>query len=401
MAQENQQSDDLAQADNMALARQTRAKRFRLFAAAIAVAAAGGGGWWLLTHNHETSDDAFIENDVVTIAPQVGGVVQALHFTDNQQVRQGDPLLEIDPRDYQAQFDAAQADLDAAQAQVLAAQADLDLTRATTGAGIDEARSAVEQADKLVTQARQQADAAQADAVRADKDVLRYDELVRSSTASRQRQEQAVADARASTARWKAAQTAVAAAQSQAAQTRARLADALAAPQRIAVKEAQLAQARAKAEQAEAALTTARINLGYTRIAAPRSGRVTTRAVHQGDLVQRGQSLANLVVGNPWVVANFKETQLARMLPGQPVTIRIDAFSGERFQGHVDSLQAGTGSRFSLLPSENATGNYVKVVQRVPVKIVFDTLSPDWAARLSPGMSVVPDVDVGVVPDQK
>lgn len=395
MAQENQQSDDLE------AARQTRAKRFRLFAAAIAVATVGGGGWWLLTHNHETSDDAFIESDVVTLAPQVGGVVQALHFTDNQLVRAGDPLLEIDPRDYQAQFDAAQADLDAAQAQVLAAQADLDLTRATTGAGIDEARNAVEQADKLVTQARQQADAAQADAVRADKDVLRYDELVRSSTASRQRQEQAVADARASTARWKAAQTAVAAAQSQAAQTRARLADALAAPQRIAVKEAQLAQARAKAEQAQAALTSARINLGYTRIAAPRSGRVTTRAVHQGDLVQRGQSLANLVVDNPWVVANFKETQLARMRPGQPVIIRIDAFSDESFQGHVDSLQAGTGSRFSLLPSENATGNYVKVVQRVPVKIVFDGLPPDWAARLSPGMSVVPDVNVGVVPDQK
>jgi membrane fusion protein (multidrug efflux system) len=151
---------------------------------------------------------------------------------------------------------------------------------------------------------------------------------------------------------------------------------------------------------AKAALDQAKLNLEYTRITAPVDGRITRKNVEPGDYIQTGQTLFSIVPRDIWVTANFKETQLTHMLRGQPATIRIDAFPGRLFRGHVDSLQAGTGARFSLLPAENATGNYVKVVQRVPVKIVFDE-PPDVQAAFAPGLSVVPEVDISVVPEEK
>ena len=280
------------------------------------------------------------------------------------------------------------------RAQEAAATADLELTKATTGAAIDEAHNVVEQLRRQVAEARQQAEAAAADAERASTDVKRYQDLFNSKVASGQRVEQAIADARATRARWKAALTAVTALESQQAQTEARLHDALAAPQRMRQKEAQLANARAQKQLADSNLQAALLALSYTTVNAPQSGRMAKRGVNPGDVVQKGQVLAQLVVDSPWVIANFKETQLDRMGPGQPVSIQVDALPGQRFSGKIDSIQAGSGSRFALLPAENATGNFVKVVQRVPVKITFDALDPVMQKRLAPGMSVVPDVDV-------
>jgi membrane fusion protein (multidrug efflux system) len=377
----------------------TRRKLFRVFAGAIAVGCLGGAVYWLLTRNHETTDDAFVEADMVQISPQVGGLVAAVDFTDNQRVVKGQRLIAIDPRDYDVALVSARANLDQARAARQAAAADLDLTRATTGAAIDQAKNGVEQARRQVAGARQQAEASAADAVRAAADIRRYEELVAHADTSRQRYEQAVADAHSTAARRRASQLAATAAEAEQAQAEARLADAEAAPQRIAQKEAQLATATAAVEVAEANVRAAEINLSYTRLFAPQTGRIGRRAVNVGDVVQKNQTLASLVVDPPWVVANFKETQLDRMRPGQPVAIFIDAFPDLRLKGHVDSVQPGSGARFALLPAENATGNYVKVVQRIPVKILFDGLPEDMVSRLVPGMSVVPDVDVGARPE--
>jgi len=371
----------------------TRRRRFKMLAAVLTTVAVGAAFWWLLTHNHETTDDAFVDGAVVSVAPQVGGRVLAVHFNDNDQVRAGALLVEIDPRDYEAAAAGARASLDAARARRAAAQATLDLTRVTSGADYTRAESALDGARDQVGQARASAEAAQADSIRAAADVKRYEELFAGHNASRQRLDQAQAEARSTAARWRAARQQVAAAEAQVAQVTAQLKSASTAAQLVAEKEAQLALASAQAEQAEADLRTAELNLSYTRILAPQDGRVAKKGVQVGDTVQKNQILTLLVAGAPWVVANFKETQLTRMRPGQPTTFTIDAYPGVKLQGHVDSVQPGTGSRFSLLPAENATGNFVKVVQRVPVKILID--QPERAPFLALGMSVEPDVDVG------
>ncbi|WP_158240692.1 HlyD family secretion protein [Telmatospirillum siberiense] len=394
MAEQNDDETDQGSAQGDEAARRLRLRRFKIFGGVTAAAFLIGGVWWLLTRNQETTDDAFIEADMVQIAPQVGGIVAAVHFTDNQRVAAGAPLIDIDPADLEALRAAAEAGLNVALAQEQAAQADLDLIKATTGAAVDEARHAVDQARHQVAEARETADAANADSIRAAADVKRYQDLLQRADASRQRVEQAIAEARSTGARWRAAQLAVTAAASAQAQTEARYRDALAAPQRIAQKEAQLANSRAQIAQALANLQTARLSLSYVHIVAPKAGRIGRRAVNAGDVVQKGQILANLVVDPPWVIANFKETQLTRMHPGQPVAITVDAFPGHRLEGRVDSVQPGSGARFSLLPPENATGNYVKVVQRFPVKILFADAPDDLLRQLSPGMSVVPEVDV-------
>jgi membrane fusion protein (multidrug efflux system) len=375
----------------------TRKKRFKVLGVVLLVLAVAGLVWWLMTRNHETTDDAFIDGTVIQVSPQVGGRVVAVHFADNDMVHQGDLLVEIDPRDYQAALDAAKASLDAATARRQGAAADLDLTRVTSGADYTRAEGGLASARERVAQARSTADAAQADAVRTAADLPRYRELFAGRNASRQRLDQAVADAAAAASRWRAAKAAVADADAQVAQATAQVRSASTAAEQVKMKEAALALADAQVEQAEASLRTAELNLSYTRVTAPESGRVSAKAVSVGDSVQKDQSLTQLVAGPPWVVANFKETQLTRMRPGQPATVSVDSYPGVKLTGHVDSVQPGTGARFSLLPAENATGNYVKVVQRVPVKIVLD--DPAAAPFLALGMSVVPDVDVGARPE--
>ncbi|MFA5251448.1 MAG: HlyD family secretion protein [Phycisphaerae bacterium] len=302
---------------------------------AAAVLAALGLIWGLVyairAMSRESTDDAFITGHIISISARVSGYVDKVPASDNQSVQQGDVLVELDPRDYQVA-------LDMARAKLLTAQAD-------------------------ETQSRAQADMVSVEAGRTEKDYNRYKQLFDAKAGITQQQlDNASAAARSARAQFESANSQIAAAQ------------------------ARVAQAKAAVEQAE-------LNLSYTKIIAPQAGLVTKKSVEQGEHISTGQPLLVIVTPEIWVVANFKETQLKHMKAGQQVTIKVDAYSGKTFRGHIDSIQAGTGSVFSLLPPENATGNYIKVVQRVPVKIVFDE-DPNNMNTLSPGMSVIPVVKV-------
>jgi len=255
-------------------------------------------GLCVLIHSfyYESTDDAFVDAHVVTVGTKLSNTVQDVLIDDNYEVKKGELLVQIDPRDYEVQLQEAQATYDKAKSDF-----DRDAALSTTGGAIS----------------KQDLDAT-----------------------------------------------------------------------------------RATFNVAAAQLEQAKLNLEYTRITAPVDGRITRKNVEPGDYIQTGETLFSIVPHDIWIVANFKETQLTYMLPGQPATIRIDAFPGKVFKGHVDSLQSGTGSYFSLLPPENATGNYVKVVQRVPVKIRFDE-APEVQAAFAPGLSVVPEVNISVKPGEQ
>ena len=358
----------------------------------VAAVAIGGATYWWVNRGLVSTDDAFVDGDAVALSPQVGGKVLRLQVTDNQRVRRGDLLLEIDPRDYQAALANAEANLDAAVASAAQAEANLELTKASTQASLAEAQSGIDLAKASFAEAQAQLASSTAEAERAAADAKRYAALSKDSYASRQTLDQAQATARSTEARRLADSQAVAVAQAKIGQAEAQLAQAETATQQIAVKQAEVKSANANVEAARAAVQTAELNLSYTRITAPQDGYITKRQVNAGDVVHKSQTLATLVFGTPWVTANFKDTQLTDMLAGQPVDISIDAYPGLSFKGHVDSVMRGTGSHFSLLPPENATGNYVKVVQRVPVKIVLDgPVDADHVLGL--GMSVVPTVN--------
>jgi membrane fusion protein (multidrug efflux system) len=399
---------------------------------------------------HEWTDDAFIEGHIIQISPQVAGHVLHVYITDNQEVHQGDVLLEIDPHDYAARLAQARAVLQAAMAKQEAAQNSMALISTTSEAAIQQATAGVELAKSVVqtaraqvamarsrleqaraqvdtalanaAQARAQVTAAEAESTQANLDLNRAEELYRSDQiVSRRDLDNATKNIRIATAQLEAARKKAVAADAQAAEARAaqqtatenlhyiasqvleaqarveeargRLAAANAAPHQLAVSQAQADTVRAEVAQARAAAEQAEIDLAATKLSAPESGRVTRKVVEAGAYVQVGQALLTIVPSDVWVVANFMETQLARMQSGLQVEIKVDAYPDHVFQGHIDSIQAGTGSRFSLLPPENATGNFVKVVQRVPVKIVFDT-PPDADYLLSPGMSVIPVVQL-------
>jgi membrane fusion protein (multidrug efflux system) len=405
--------------------------------------------YWSYARSHETTDDAFIEGHVIEVSPKVSGYVAKVYVSNNQQVKEGDLMAELDTRDYDVRLQQAKAALETGLARLREAHTGVELTRASGRASaqqaagtVQQARSGVESqraaaaaeraritqagagiatAQANVAQARSQIVAAEAEAARARADVQRYQELYAKDEISRQRLDQAVATARTADAQLEAARGRVAAAEAQvnearAAQTTAaenarraqtqvsgaqagvtealgRLAQANTAPQQVAVSQAQAETAGATIEQLRAAVQQAELELAYTKIYAPEAGRVTRKAVEEGALVQPGQPLMAVVPGEVWVTANFKETQLNDIRPGQPVELRVDAYPGRVFKGHVESIQAGTGSRFSVIPAENATGSYVKVVQRVPVKIVFDE-QPDAQQMLAPGMSVEPEVRI-------
>lgn len=299
----------------------------------------------------ESTDNASIESRVTPIAPQVSGRVARLLVQDNQDVKKGDVLLEIDPRDYEARLAQARATLAAARSQ---------LEQAKAQSSVDRAKADQEQAAVL---------AAEAEASRAQADLNRY-QAVESRAVSRSQVDLAQTQARS------------AAAQAEVARDKA-----LAAQAQVGLGQASIQTAAAVIQQSEAAISQAELNLSYTKVTAPEDGRVTRRSVEQGAFVQPGQSLLAIVPRQFWVVANFKETQLTEMRVGQPVEITVDAYPGRTFNGHIESIQAGAGARFSMFPPENATGNFIKVVQRVPVKIVFDT-TPDAQLALGPGMSV-------------
>jgi membrane fusion protein, multidrug efflux system len=399
---------------------------------------------------HEWTDGAFIEGHIIQISPKVAGHVLQVYVTDNQEVQQGEVLLEINPHDYAVRLAQARAVLQAAVAKQAAAQNSVTLMSVTSEAAIQQATAGVELAKSVVhtaraqvvmarsrleqvraqvdtalanaAQAHAQVTAAEAEATRANIEVKRAQELYgNDQIVSRRELDNAIKDVRIGTAQLEAAHKKALAAVAQVAEARAaqqtatehlhyiesqvleaqarveealgRLAAANAAPHQMAVSQAQADTVSAEVAQARAAVAQAEIDLTSTKLYAPEAGRVTRKAVEAGAYVQVGQTLLTIVPRNIWVVANFMETQLASMRPGQRVEIKVDAYPEQVFQGHIDSIQAGTGSRFSLLPPENATGNFVKVVQRVPVKIVFDA-APDPDYLLSPGMSVIPVVQL-------
>ncbi len=425
---------------------------FLIIGAIVLVGAIGGLFYWLNARHYETTDDAFIDGDVVQISPKVSAYVTKVYIDSNQHVKKGDLLVELNPKDYETKLEQAQAQLRAAEAQKNQSQAQVALTRATTSAtqtqaqsGIESARNNVEQqraaadakksqinqaqsgvktAQANLSQTRTQVPLAQSNLNLAQKEFNRRQTLFNNGDISRQSLDQATNNLQAAQAQLDAAEKQVIAAQSRVSEAQAGVAvaqnnyqqslaqvelvksqigqsigelqNANAAPERIAVNETQVGNAEASIAQAQAAVHEAELELSYTKIYAPEDGTVTRKSVEEGQLVQVGTPLLALSQSDDiWVVANFKETQLTNMRVGQPVDIEVDAYPNQIFQGKVESFQAGTGSRFSLLPSENATGNYVKVVQRVPVKIVFDQQPGDDKAHLlAPGMSVEPSVKV-------
>ena len=324
----------------------------------LLISAAGGAVYYVLCIvPFESTDNAFIEAHITPIAPQVPGRVAKLCVEDNQEVKKGDLLLQIDPSDYEAKRSQATASVEAAQSRHEQAKAQLAVAQAKE----EQSRAGVIVAD--------------AEASRAEAELKRY-QSVESRAVSRSQADIAETQARSSTA--------------QADVARAKLQEAQA---QVGLAEASVQTAAADIQQSKAAFREAELNLSYTRITAPEDGRVTKRSVEAGAYIQPGQSLLAIVPHNYWVIANFKETQLERMRQGQPVHIRIDAYPGLKLTGKVDSLQTGAGARFSLFPPENATGNFIKVVQRVPVKIVFD-MPLDAQLTVGPGMSVEPTVRV-------
>ncbi|KXW56777.1 HlyD family secretion protein [Ferrovum sp. PN-J185] len=346
---------------------------------------------WIYNHNRESTDDAFIEANVVQISPHINGYVLQVKVNDNQWVKQGDLLAEIDPRDFQVQVDQAKANLDAAIARHGASVHDVTLTEETTAAIISQAKNNYLSAKALAQQAQSLVTAAEAQSKLAAADLIRYQALFDKDEISRQRLDQVTANKIAASANLEAQKRAYLSAKAAVEVALAKLNEAQTAPKQVAVKKDQAKGGQATVEEAQANLKAAELNLSYTKLIAPVSGHIVRKNLSIGQLVAPGTALLGIVYDAPWVIANFKETQLTKMHPGEKVLIKVDAFPSHEFHGHIDSIQNGTGSRFSLLPPENATGNYVKIVQRVPVKIVFDE-PINSLSHLAPGMSVTPTV---------
>ncbi|EOC1345437.1 HlyD family secretion protein [Cronobacter turicensis] len=321
--------------------------------------------WWFMTRNLETTDDAFIDGDAVTVAPKVAGYVTELRVKDNQRVKKGDLLVVIDPRDATAQRDQAQAQLSLAESQLHQAQAQLALAKVQYPAQRDQAKAQVLRAQAELANARAE---------------YQRQRGVDPRATSKQNIDAASAQLRSAEAGLANAQAQLEVAEQVQLQIRQQETN-------VEARQSQVAQARAQ-------LQTAELNLSYTEVRAPFDGYVTKRNVQNGTLVQAGSALFSIVSPDIWVVANFKESQLERMRPGNKVEISVDAFPDLELQGHVESIQQGSGSRFSAFPAENATGNFVKIVQRVPVKIVIDKGLENWNQPLPLGLSVEPEVTV-------
>jgi membrane fusion protein (multidrug efflux system) len=393
--------------------------KWLLIPIALILIIVGYAGWVYLSR-WETTDDAQIEGHIHPVNAKVGGTVSSVNVRDNQHVEAGTVLAQLDSRDYEVAVARAEAELAQARAGVVAARAGVPVATSTAGAQItsseaiaERAKGGVELASKelLAAEARfisaqARVREAEANATKAARDLERMKQLIAKDEISQQQYDAAVSSADAARAAVESAQAGAAQAQSEVAAARAKtmqsqadlqqaLAEAQAAktaPEQVTITKAQAQSAEARVQLAKAALDEARLNLEYTSIKAPVSGTVSKKTVEAGQVVQAGQPLMAIVPQEDiWVTANFKETQLAAMHPGQEGTVSVDAYGGRIYQVHVDSIASATGAKFSLLPPENATGNYVKVVQRIPVKLVLDH-GEDTEHQLRPGMSVVAKV---------
>jgi membrane fusion protein (multidrug efflux system) len=343
-----------------------RARPFvRLGMAVVLIALIVGGVWyWQSTKDLEGTDDAYTDGRAIVIAPHVSGYVVSLDVNDNQFVHKGDPLIHIDPRDYQASLDSANAQMATAQGQLLAAEKAFEVAQVSFPARLLQAQAQVKDAEATL--------------FKAQSDYNRQHDVSRAATTGQ--------SIDYSTAALRSAQAQLASAQAQ-------LLVAQPVKPNIAQSGAQVKQLNGTLLAAQAAVAQAQLNLGWTVMRSPQDGWVTKRNVEQGNYVQQGQQIFSIVPPDIWITANFKENQLDRMRPGQHVDISVDAYPALKLTGHVDSVQLGSGSKFTAFPPENATGNYVKIVQRVPVKIIIDSgLDPNIPLPL--GISVEPTVSL-------
>ena len=371
--------------------RRSRRARTALVVAVLVVAVAGFLAWRHFA-GRESTDDAQVDGHVYPVAARVGGTVAAVLVEDNQPVEKGTLLVRIDPRDYAVAAARAQADLAENEATAKAATTTVPLTSTTSSSQETAAESEEAQAVARHAAAEAQLRQAQARERLASQDVDRLRPLLAKDEISKQQFDAAVMAADAARAAREAAEAESVAADRAVEAAKAHLAQTRTGREQVGIASARAASAAAKVEMARAALEQAQLNLSYTDVKAPVRGVVSRRTAEVGQVVQAGQPLLALVsLDDVWITANFKESELKTIRPGQRVDISVDAYGGRTFHGHVDSIAAATGARFSLLPPENATGNYVKVVQRVPVKIVLDQ-GADPEHLLRPGMSVVPRV---------
>lgn len=364
--------------------------------------------WWHSTF-YESTDDAQINGHLIQVSARISGHVTKVGVDENQYVNAGTVLVELDPTDYQTAVQQDEATLASAEAAYEAAKVNVPVIHVNTGSTLATAGADVAAAQAQVSQAKQQLQAAEAavnqakaNNTKSQLDLERYTPLVEKDVISRQQYDAAVATAAANKAALAQAQAnlqgakdGINVAESRVRQAEAGLKTAHTGPQQVAIQKAKADEAAAKVQQAQAALDQAKLNLSYTKIVAPEAGIVTRKSVEIGDNVSAGQNLMTLVsLNNIWVTANFKETQLDHMRAGQPVTISVDAYGGKTYDGKVTQIGGATGSVLSLFPPENATGNYVKVVQRVPVRIDFTNPKQIANHLLRPGMSVEPKVRV-------
>jgi membrane fusion protein, multidrug efflux system len=377
----------------------------------LAVVVVGGGLFVWNSLAWESTDDAQVNGHIMPLSARINGYVLEVPVIEGQLVHAGDVLVTIDPKDYKITLEQARAMFEDAQASAASSRFNIPITSVTTQSNVDSASTAVANAEAGFKAAEQNFGSAkavleqsEANAARSDADLVRYEQLVAKEDISHQQYDQAVAAAKANRsgvvsgrANVQAAEQAVHQAEGKLLQARADLRSAQTAPQQISMTLAKADAADAQTRERKAQLDQADLNLSYTVVRSPVTGILGKRTVEVGQNVGIGQELVEVVpLDDVWVTANFKETQLAHMRPGQPVEIKVDAY-GRKWQAHVTNMGAGAGSVFSLLPPENATGNYVKVVQRVPVRLDFDrSAGPDFNAGglLKPGLSVEPEVRV-------
>jgi len=335
-----------------------------ILAIVVVIAIVGGLIYWLMNRGLVSTDDAYTEGRAIAIAAKVSGYVTELNVDDNTPVKAGDLLLKIDPRDYITARDQARANLELSQAQLISAEVDLEIARVRAPANLEQARAQLAQAEANKQQAEQD---------------YRRQRSVDQRATTQTNVDQATAQMKSATAAVQSA--------------KAQVDVAALVQQNIQSAEATVQQRQAQVLQNKASLEQADLNLSYTELRAPQDGRITKRNVEKGTYLQPGQQILYVVTPEIWVTANFKENQLSDIRPGQPATIEVDSFPNLELHGHVDSIQEGSGARFSAFPAENATGNFVKIVRRVPVKIVIDSGLGDRRG-LPLGISVIPTVNV-------
>jgi membrane fusion protein, multidrug efflux system len=385
-----------------------RRRAFLIFFIVLAALGIGGLLWWLHARQFESTDDAQVDAHLNPISARIDGTIIKVYVDDNQVVNAGDPLVDLDPRDFQVALDQALAQLAQARNMVVAQQPNVPITQveSTTNisagqADVENARAAVAAAERDRDSARAKVAESEANSARAQADLVRYKTLVAKDEVSQQEYDQIAATAKAQAAAVSSDEAALQSAEQVVTQRRAQLAQVESrlaqyernAPQQVAISRATVRSNEAAAQSAQAQVEQAQLKLSYTKILAPVRGIVMKRSAEVGAHISAGQQLMQLVqIDDEWVTANFKETQLRSIRPGQGVTIHVDALD-RNFEGYVENVSGSTGAMASVLPPENATGNFVKVVQRIPVRIRFKA-GQVGIERLRPGMSVEPEVRV-------